>query len=357
LVVDEIPSVTHCFDQNLTENHKILTSFIDRLPVVGTPYDLLTATDVDQLEAIAKNESDDVVWENFKDPANILLSPRWESYVDRKAYEELIIGSGSRNKLTVFSLLRPEIFEGFRSVTLAGACFEDTLLYRYWSKMGVKFKEAANIDLRYVKHTNGDELTILYAVPQDWSKWLAKQKEGKVLRLMEVAAIKEFGEAEFLYAQNKGHDLFKGISNAIQLPYAPHGLNNFQHIPDVAFLPARNLTPSHCKFLERMMGLTEDDIRTAVHRQAAYQTVMRGSLRDPENHEAKRIFVPDLGTAERLQSLFPGATLRKMETGFEKLGLPVRRGRRRIYSSDVERKRASRERHRDNKFKQFNDLR
>ncbi len=261
--------------------------------------------DAGRLEEIAKNEGGDAVWGQFKELANTLLSPRWDSYADRETYTNLVCSIGSKRRLTIFSLLKPDIFEDFRSVTLAGACFKDCLLHRYWSKMGVKFKEAANLALRYVKHTNGDELTILYAVPQDWSKWLAKQKEGKVLRLMEEAAIKEFGEAEFLYAQNKCDNLFRGIKNAIALPNNPHGLNNFQHVQNVAFLPARNLTPSYCTCLERTMGLTEDDIRTAIHRQAAYQTVMRGSLRDPENHEAKRIFVPDLGTAEWLQSLFP----------------------------------------------------
>jgi hypothetical protein len=75
-------------------------------------------------------------------------------------------------------------------------------------------------------------------------------------------------------------------------------LNSFQHIANVEFLSARNLTPAHGKFAEPTIGLTENEIRTAIHRQVAYQTVMRGALRDTENHEAKRIFVPDLGTAE-----------------------------------------------------------
>ena len=106
------------------------------------------------------------------------------------------------------------------------------------------------------------------------------------------------------------------------------------------------------------MGLTENDIRTAIHRQVAYQTVMRGALRDPENHEAKRIFVPDLGTAEWLRSLFPEAKLGKVQSDFEKLDLPTKRGRKRIYSSDAERKRASRERKKsEERIKEINDLR
>jgi hypothetical protein len=112
----------------LTESHKFITSSIGRSPVPGTPYDLLTVTDTKQLEAIADNEHDDAVWANFKDLANTVLSRRWVSYVDRQAYETLVNGGGSKSKLTVFSLLKPSIFEGFRSVTLAGACFRDSLL-------------------------------------------------------------------------------------------------------------------------------------------------------------------------------------------------------------------------------------
>ena len=59
------------------------------------------------------------------------------------------------------------------------------------------------------------------------------------------------------------------------------------------------------------MGLNEDDIRTAIHRQVAYQTVMRGALRDPDNHDEKRIFVPDLGTAEWLKPHPPERSSRR----------------------------------------------
>ena len=214
--------------------------------------------------------------------------------------------------------------------------------------------EAADCDLRYNQHENGEELSILWAIEHNWSKWLMNRREGQVLRMMEEAVLKEFGGADFLYAQNKGHNLFKGIANATLLPNAPHGLNQFQHIANVAFLPAGNLAPAHCKFLECMIGLSKDEVATAIHRQVAYQTVMRGALRDPGNHDAKRIFVPDRGTAEWLQSLFPGATLRKLETDFETLGLSVRKGHKKVHASASERKRASRERQRENRLKEFN---
>jgi hypothetical protein len=61
------------------------------------------------LEATAKNESKDRVWDKFKDLANMLLSPRWQSYVEREGFEKLVNGSESRRRLTVFSVLKPHL--------------------------------------------------------------------------------------------------------------------------------------------------------------------------------------------------------------------------------------------------------
>ena len=201
LIVDEIPNVTRCFDENLPERHDIITDLIDASPGTDAQYDLLTAEDAEILEEIAKNENKDAVWEKFKELANTLLSPRWDSYVDREVYDKLVNGSGSRRRLNVFSILKPDIFEGFRSVTLAGACFKDSLLYRYWSKLGVKFVTAANSNLRYEQHENGNELTILWAIEKNWSKWLMRrgEGEGQVLKMMEEAVLKEFCNSSFLY--------------------------------------------------------------------------------------------------------------------------------------------------------------
>ena len=73
LIVDEIPNVTRCFDENLPERHDIITSLIDASPGTDAHYDLLTADDVEGLEAIARNKHRDAVWEKFKELANTLL--------------------------------------------------------------------------------------------------------------------------------------------------------------------------------------------------------------------------------------------------------------------------------------------
>jgi len=103
LIIDEIPNVTRCFDANLPETHGLITSLISASPVPDTQYDLITIDDDEQLEMIAKNKHKDEVWNEFKELAYTLLSPRWDNYVDRDAYENLINGTGSR--LNIFSRL------------------------------------------------------------------------------------------------------------------------------------------------------------------------------------------------------------------------------------------------------------
>ena len=110
LIVDEIPNVTRCFDENLPERHDLITNLIDASPGTDPHYDLITAEDVEQLEAIARNQHEDAVWDKFKELANTLISPRWDSYVDREGYDKLVNGSGSRRRLRVFSLLKARHF-------------------------------------------------------------------------------------------------------------------------------------------------------------------------------------------------------------------------------------------------------
>ena len=282
LIVDEIPQVTRFFDETLAVNHTIITDHVRTKFLSDGGYDVLSVHNFNALDNIARNSDEDKIHGEFKELANSLLSDHWQNYVDPLTYTNLLENIGVRRRLTVYSLLQPSLFYGFKTVTIAGACFRDSLLFRYWSTLGVTFIEAAKTNLRYKEHRNGNELTLLWAVDPPWSKWLGSQKEGKVLQMMEEAALKEFGEAEFLFAENKGCKLFEGVANAHRLPNDPHGLNTYQHIQNVAFLPARNLKPAQSKFLERMIGLTGDEIRTAVHRQVAYQAIMRGALRNSD---------------------------------------------------------------------------
>jgi len=156
----------------------------------------------------------------------------------------------------------------------------------------------------------------------------------------------QVGQAPFAWVANKdtdGAELFSSRPDAARLPNNSHGLNGFQQYETVAFLAARNLTPAQGKFLQ-WCGLSANDVRTATYYHAAYQAVMRGAIRDPDNLNPKQVIVPDRGLADYLGNIFDGATIRRLNVEFGSTAIAATRGRPREHADHAVRKRAWRER-------------
>jgi hypothetical protein len=92
------PTVYDCFDEPLKVSQSLITKYIEQKNLDDSRYSLLQITNEGKIRAIAENKS----------------VPR---------------GSG--------------IFHGFASVTIAGACFKDSLLFRSFSQRQVRFVEEA----------------------------------------------------------------------------------------------------------------------------------------------------------------------------------------------------------------------
>ena len=210
----------------------------------------------------------------------------------------------------------------------------------------MKFVEDQRSKLRYQTHPNGELLTILYGIEQDWSKALRDKFDGKILAAMVSAISARFGSTPFLWNANKdvSEDLFPSCPHSCRLPHSPHGLNEYQDYDNVMVLSAQNLTPAHGKFLQEAGGLDREDICTATHRQQVYQALFRGSARDPSNLNPKCFFVPDRGTAEWLKSKVPGSRLENINLDLGDLKISDRPAQPSKYSSDAEKQKAYRER-------------
>jgi hypothetical protein len=96
------------------------------------------------------------------------------------------------------------------------------------------------------------------------------------------------------------------------------------------------LSFDHFKFLETL-GLSGADVRTAAYHAAAYQSVMRTSIREPSNRERKTIVVPDRPLAEYLQQRFPGSRIHILDAGIVEDAKTRRTGRPRKYQSNRDR--------------------
>jgi hypothetical protein len=319
VICDEIPDVDVYAEFNLPQNHALLTPHL-RLERFDNQYGIAFAKDdasAALLRRIAQNADGDDVWRQFEGFAHRVTSDHWTVHVLDYQFRNLIDGQGDQRKLITYSLLRPTIFDGFVKVIVAGACFKESLLYRMWLAQGLRFSPF-NAKLRYDRHQNGHLVTIGYVAEQDWSKDLRdKRLDGVRLfdKIVEEVEM-EFGDQPFTWMANKDErdDVFDK-SIATRLPNTPHGLNEYQHIDNCVVLSALNPPPAHFSFMAAR-GVCGDELRTAHYRQAAYQAVMRGSIRDPQSTAPKTVIVMDRSTAVWLADLFPGAKVAHLDGGF-----------------------------------------
>jgi hypothetical protein len=150
------------------------------------------------------------------------------------------------------------------------------------------------------------------------------------------AAKAKLADEAFVWQANRDvpDSLFGGKEE--RLPNMPHGLNSYSRINNVVFLSSLNPSSDHFRFLETQ-GITGEEVRRAIYYETLYQSVMRTSIRDPDNIEPKTIIVPDISAAQYLRGLFPGSRIEKLETEIPDLKRP-KTGRPRKHQSDKQRK-------------------
>lgn len=358
-ICDEIPDITPSKTLQIPDNHKLITDHLELSP--STPFHSLVSVRKGReqiIKSYAENRSKDEISAYFSEIAKQILSADYDVYTLNSSYNR-VMNEDSVNgyyQLQFFSILKPSIFgsgkeseftrnddtteyfpDEFASVTIMGALLTDSLMYYIWPDMGVEFVQHDKIskNLRYHSHACGDRLQIKYLFKRAWSKKFRDQQHcinGKTVSNLDIVleAIKdEFNSKEFVYLVNKDkEDEVRSAlenQNGQQLPNSPFGLNQFQHINQAVILSALNSSPAHYKFLDQF-GVDGDAARESMYYQAAYQAIMRTSLRDKDSNEPVKVIVSDLAAAEFLQEQFPGSEVSGIITGIEEK--PARRNGR-----------------------------
>jgi len=314
VLIDEELQVVRYDKHEIPCTHDLITNYL-AVSSVNSIYGCVDVIDTDAVEEIAKNEDDDEILETLAGTCRILLNPYWESYVNIEQYEALVRGEGGF--LAFHSMLKPDVLAGFASVFMASANFEDAQVFKVWGQQGVEFTPDLDFakKLRYTEHPNGDLVTIYYVTDPQWSR---KRKEAilddghTILDRMIKAATELFTSGRFLWHANKAVSESPFDPPAQRLPNKPHGLNLFADYDDVVFLSSLNPTTDHFGFL-KSQGIEGDEVRRFTYLSAAYQAIMRTSIRDTESLSPKRILVPDLSLAEYLHEMFPGSKLEKLD--------------------------------------------
>jgi len=356
LLVDEELQVIRYKSHRVPETHGLITEFLQVEPVNST-HGRVLLIDQDEVDEKGRNRQGDEVLELFSETNRILANEHWETFVNLQQYERLKAGTGKQ--LVFHSVLNPTVVQGFRSVFMASANFQDTAIFKLWEERGEKFREdrAFGQGLRFTSHPNGALVTIYYATEKAWSSKRLQATAGEngetAFDLMVQAAKDLFGEEPFLWQANKAHSENPFGKNA-RLPNKPHGLNTFLGEHNVAFLSALNPPTPHFKFLETQ-GLSGGEVRQAIYFATAYQSVMRTSMRDPGNTDPKHILVPDRGLADYLHGLFPGSRIERLEIDWVD-DAEKKPGRPRKHRSNSEKAAAQRGRDREKRLALLNDL-
>lgn len=365
LIIDEIPSVIDTKKFNLERSHRLLTDNIELGFVepsgfaTALPKALVGA--VNPLSDMSKAHKD-TFYGGGANFAGQLLSAHWDCYMFEPQFNRFITGQIKNDKkaqLEYISILQPTIFAGYKSVTVMGACFTESLMFKLWDGMDignnnkVKFIEHKQISegLRH-SHTVNGSLFINYVTDEYWSK--SKMKKSILVNDSEVNYLtfiiqrinQYFYGREFIWLGNKSTKDTALLG--YRLPNNPYGLNNFKTVDNSVVLSALNPPPSLFKFLQDK-NIDGDMVKCAIHRQTAYQAVMRSSLRDHTSTTDKEIVVVDMDTAKWLNNLFPDAVVRMLPNivndiidtnpDNKKVGAPTTQN----WTSDAERKEYTRQ--------------
>jgi len=350
LIVDEIIQVDAFAEFNLPETGEGLFRLLAADCSDDSRYALLKPADEaarKKLAAMAENKHGDDVWGIFQDFCERVISPHWDTWVLDNQFQEMRSGASDRQRLQSFSLLKPSIFDGFQRVVMAGACFEESLLYLRWKSQGVDFRPIKNLPLRYDTHDGGNLITINYVSDEPWSKRFRNRAVDEntagdtVLDHVRRCVEEVVGDQCYLWMGNKdlADDFFRA-PGATRLPNSPHGLNQFQDRHTTVVLSALNPRSCQFAFLEEQ-GMDGTAVRTNHYWSAVYQAVMRSSIRDPACREPKRIIVMDSDTAHWLAGKFPGAKVEPL-TGTALATRKGKPGRPQLHATDADRKKASR---------------
>lgn len=313
LIIDEVPSIEKEFSVNVPDNHDVITQYLDMGQPDASGYAILKPKQhmSSVVKYMALNRNEDEVSYVFRELATWLVSQFWEVNVLADSYNQLV--TRDLKKLIAFAVLDPSIVDGFKSVTIMGALLTNTPLYIIWSQLGVNFVPHSSIEgTQYKEHSNGSLIEFRYMQDRNFSKKLDKAHGVIVQMAQDVMA--DVANDNLLWVANKGikdGTFSKMEERQIRLSNAPHGINKYQHVHNVAFLSAVNYSPAHGKFLKDL-GFDADALKRAVALQVTYQAMMRSSIRNSKDTNPKTVYVFDKQIAVWLQEKFPESTVNQM---------------------------------------------
>ncbi|BAK83853.1 hypothetical protein [Komagataeibacter medellinensis] len=322
LIIDEAPAIFGTHNIQLKQHFRLITDNVSLVNDKKT----ISECNVKNPQPLKKFRDDQT-----RDDINAVMGPISKILLD-PTIEVSTLTSNFKNPTTshleFFWHRTPEIFDSFNAVIMMSADFDQSICHNVWSKKyNVTFTDmTSKVQLRYDKHTNTDNTTIHFFMARKYSKKLGSSDNYNVHNQMVGIIERIINGQDCLTILN--NDINTDVEEAIRLPthfivknvtipnpdstsvissYV-HGLNQYQHINNVAFLASLNL-PDQAETYLMGLGLNEVEIEQGILLASTYQAVSRTSIRNPDNNAERHIFVPDSRSMDFLQERFPQASI------------------------------------------------
>lgn len=341
---DESPNVFETFSENLSIKHDLITDHV-RTMDAASAYSRLKVTNRSEMVKLAQNQGQDTIVGHVQDLAKLLLSEHYDSYVNIAKFEALKSKTSNDGILSVFSILKPSILDGFHSVTISAALFEETFVFHQWSQAGVIWQKSWELAREddCNSHPYNPSVTIYYGYELRYSKYLRNKLGGDNTPII-AATVKKLGRERYVRVENNDVKLESPLNKLVGdnlIPGISHGLNRYRDVHHAAVIISANQTPEASKFLREYCDFDDDKQFRAFTDHSVYQAICRTSIRDDDLAHDKTWIVASKDTADWLHRIFPGSRV-------ESLGLvqleKQKVGRKRTHKGGNERKKASKER-------------
>jgi hypothetical protein len=270
-----------------------------------------------QLTAWARNVPGDDNVKVLQPFWQMVINPHYAVGINRQ--QHALSASATTTQLIAHAVLMPTVLAGWARVTIMGANFEKSLMYRLWAAKGISFVPDPTIMVSNPKHSaaTGSRVTIRYLTDANWTKSLCK-KIGGIAAVS--AALAPHISGDYIWAANKDiNDSDWKIGNGTRVPVMAQGLNQFRHHTQAIFVAALNDNPAHIRWAQAQYGIDALELSMAKSMETAYQMVMRTSLRDPASNNPVTLTVMDRRTADYLAELLPTATAKFLDVGIARL--------------------------------------
>lgn len=314
LFVDEIPQIDEHFSININKTKKVFPSFFDITPIENHDYAVFTLKP--NMKSLAttwcKSKTKDDVRSLMTPLLSIMNRDYSQSWIHYKRYLD-----SKRGEYSIHSIILPQVFDNWASVTIIGAHFENSVMCKIWSKCGVKWEQHPHIKSDPETHDEqtSSRLQIYYFSQKPWSKSL-RDKIGtpKFKPLMEMINSLIEKQPTLLVANNDVQDYELRLRNSTRISNVCHGNNDYLDFQNIVCFSALNDKPDHTRWFKSVWDFEQKQLKLARGYETTYQCLMRTNLRLPSSEKNVRVIVPDLDQAMWLsKDVFPGADVKYID--------------------------------------------